>query len=403
MKEAYNKAAPPIQNHSINIVGGSDQSKLSMGFSYTSQEGILGKPVESQYDRYTARVNTEAVLLRGNGFDIIKIGETLNFMHAKKSGIAVGNYYWNSISDYLDGNPLIPNRNESGGFFDYYDMESLGYSNFTSSNPVALTALTAKGLNESTEYRLQSSAYLEIQPVKSLIFRSQFGYKMSAYAYRSYSDIYRLSPTIMNSVDEVIQRSNHNHGLTWDNTLAYSFYVSEDHKFDAVIGQSIEKANLGSNMSATGSNSIFPNSFDHAWLSNTNASTLNEIAVSGAPYSKSTLASFFGRVNYNYKEKYLATIVMRTDGSSNFARGGHRWGGYFPSVSGGWIISNESFMGSTGNWLDFLKIRASWGGQNGNADISNFQYLSTIVFNEEDTFFFNETTPFLQCNSGCVR
>jgi len=107
-------------------------------------------------------------------------------------------------------------------------------------------------------------------------------------------------------------------------------------------------------------------------------------SIGGSPESQGAIASFFGRINYNYAETYLLSLVLRADGSSNFARG-KRWG-YFPSVSAGWVISNESFMESTKNWLDFLKIRASWG-QNGNCNISSFQYLATIAL--DDPYYFD--------------
>jgi TonB-dependent SusC/RagA subfamily outer membrane receptor len=102
IKETYNEAAP-TQNHSFNLAGGTEQSKFSMGFSYTSQEGILGKPVQSQFDRYTARINSDHVLLKVKDFDAIKIGETLNFNYNTKSGIAIGNIYGNSIHNMLIG------------------------------------------------------------------------------------------------------------------------------------------------------------------------------------------------------------------------------------------------------------------------------------------------------------
>lgn len=101
------------------------------------------------------------------------------------------------------------------------------------------------------------------------------------------------------------------------------------------------------------------------------------------------MASFFGRVNWNYNEKYMATAIIRADGSSNFARG-NRWG-YFPSVSAGWVISNENWMESTKGWMDFLKIRASWG-QNGNQSISNFQYVSSVAFDKYNVYNFGSTS-----------
>ena len=109
-------------------------------------------------------------------------------------------------------------------------------------------------------------------------------------------------------------------------------------------------------------------------------------SISGSPWDQGALASFFGRVNYNYAEKYMLTVVMRADGSSNFARG-NRWG-IFPSVSAGWVMTNEDFMQPlVDKGLDFFKLRGSWG-QNGNQNITAFQYLATIAFNNSNSYFF---------------
>ena len=97
--------------------------------------------------------------------------------------------------------------------------------------------------------------------------------------------------------------------------------------------------------------------FDYAYLNNVKTIVPGKTLVGGSPAGESAISSFFGRVNYNFKETYLASVILRTDGSSNFARG-NRWG-YFPSVSLGWVISNEAFMDNTKMWMDFLKIRAS--------------------------------------------
>ena len=106
------------------------------------------------------------------------------------------------------------------------------------------------------------------------------------------------------------------------------------------------------------------------------------------PYNE--LLSFFGRLNYSYKDKYMLTAIVRTDGSSNFAKG-NRWG-VFPSVSAGWVMSEEPWMASTKDWLSFFKIRGSWG-QNGNCSISNFQYASTISLNGQYDFSYEQTNP----------
>jgi len=386
MNEVYNKAAP-TQNHAINLAGGNDQSKFSMGFSYTSQEGILGKPVQSQYDRYTARINSDHVLLKVKGFDAIKIGQTLNYNYNKKSGIAIGNIYGNSIHNLLVGNPLLPAYDKEGNFYDYYDKVANGW-NFdgNTGNPIAGTALSSWGLNSSQNYALQTSAYLELQPIKNLVFRSQFGYKMTASSYRSYDGIYRLSNNTNVTLDNVTQNAGSGFNTTLDNTLNYKFSIAEQHQFDVLVGQSVEKWGMGSNVSANGNSSMFPGLFDYAWVDNTKPITLAQRGAGGAPWGAGALASFFGRANYNFKETYLASFTMRADGSSNFAKG-KRWG-YFPSMSAGWVMTNESFLEGSKNFLDFLKLRASWG-QNGNADINTFQYLSTIAFDTSNGYYFD--------------
>lgn len=133
---------------------------------------------------------------------------------------------------------------------------------------------------------------------------------------------------------------------------------------------------MGEEMSGSAIGSNFYD-FKHAYLSNVPLTANSVSSLTGKPNGEGSIASFFGRVNYNYQEKYMASVIMRADGSSTFARR-HRWG-YFPSVSAGWVISNESFMSGI-KWLDFLKLRASWG-QNGNCNVSTFQYLSLITSN----------------------
>lgn len=386
INEAYNKAAP-TQNHAINLTGGNDLSKFSLGFSYTSQEGILGKPVQSDYERYTARINSDHVLLKGDGFDIIKVGETLNFNHNTKSGIAIGNIYWNSVHNLLIGNPLLPAYNADGGFYDFNDKTADKWLfDGNTGNPLADMALSSKGLNESKNYGLQSSAYVEIQPIKSLIFKSQFGFKMSASRYRSYDGIRHLANNNNVTQDNTVQNASSGHSWTLDNTLAYSFNINDQHNFDAVIGQSVEKWGFGAEVEASGKNSMFPGAFDYSWIDNTKPAELSQLGIKGKPWDNGALASFFGRVNYNYKETYMASATVRVDGSSNFSKG-NRWG-YFPSFSAGWVITNEAFLEDTKNWLDFFKVRASWG-QNGNADISNFQYLSTFAFDIKNGYYFS--------------
>lgn len=384
LKESYNKAAP-VQNHAINLTGGTELSKFSLGFSYASQDGIFGKPVASSYDRYTARINSDHVILKVNNFDAIKIGETLNYSYNTKSGVSIGNIYWNSIHSLLTANPLLPVYNSAGGYYDYASKAADGW-NFDANarNPIANTALSSQGLNLSKNHNLQATAYLQIQPIKNLIFKSQFGYKMSASSYRSYDRIRNLSSDTQVSTETVSQNESVGTSWTIDNTLSYKFKL-EDNTFDVMVGQSAEKWGLGENVSSSGQNSLFLGSWKNAYVDNTKSTALSQIAAGGSPWGEGDLSSYFGRLNYDYNEKYMASFTMRADGSSNFAPG-KQWG-YFPSGSVGWVMTSEPWMESTKDWMDFLKLRGSWG-QNGNCNISGYQYLTTFSFDVTNGYYF---------------
>lgn len=147
---------------------------------------------------------------------------------------------------------------------------------------------------------------------------------------------------------------------------------------------SAEKWGYGESVGATRQASTFGD-WKHAYISNTEQQEATSTwSMWGNPSSPGRILSYFGRVNYDYANKYMATVTFRADGSSNFAKG-HRWG-YFPSVSAGWNISEESFMEASRSWLNFLKIRGSWG-KNGNCSIDNFQYLATIAIGGADYYF----------------
>ncbi|PZX11863.1 TonB-linked SusC/RagA family outer membrane protein [Breznakibacter xylanolyticus] len=382
MEEIRNKNAP-IQNHSLNISGGSETSVFALGFSYSAQEGIFGKPVEPKHDRYTVRLNSDHVLYEKDGMDVIKIGETMTYSFRDKSGIAIGGMYYNDIRNMLQGNPLVPVYNSNGEYFARADVKASGLEALSSRlyNPKAQMELN-RGMNETLNYDLNSSAYLQIQPMKDLIFKSSFGYKMNANAYRSYQPAFDLAGDATFTPGRITQTAGSGYSWTIENTLSYKFKLDQ-HAFDVVVGQSAEKWGYGSKMEATNANPTFIG-FDYAYLNNTDGLTTGVTNIGGQPNTQGNMASFFGRVNYNFNEKYLLTLVMRADGSSNFNEG-KRWG-TFPSVSAGWVITEEGFMANNGV-VDFLKLRASWG-QNGNADITALQYLSLIAFDRENNYTF---------------
>jgi TonB-linked SusC/RagA family outer membrane protein len=383
LKEMQNKNAP-IQSHAINITGGNQTSVFSLGASYTSQEGIFGYPVQSKYKRFTVRLNSDHVILRKN-FDVIKLGENLSFTSSSNHGIGTGNMWWNDILNCAQTIPVLPMyaSDPDDPAFPYHQAipwQTLG------SNPNA-TMQYQRGSTESKGFNLNANAYLEIQPIKGLKYKSSFSLSPSYGTWRSWSPTYYLGPVNQKLSNSVTQSSDGGlGGWIFENTLNYQFSLKAVHNFNILAGMSAERWGIGEHVGISNSNSVFSD-FEHAWINNANVPGTS--SISGYPWGKGGVLSYFGRINYDYKETYLLTLVVRSDASSNFAKG-HRWG-TFPSVSAGWVMSNESFMSSAKPVINSLKIRGSWG-QNGNQSIPGFQYISQIAYNTTSTranYYFN--------------
>lgn len=380
LKAIHNDNAP-ITNHAINISGGSERSKFSFGVSYTGQEGIFGKPAASKYDRTTVRLNSDHVLWQKDGLDIISFGENFSFTYSKKSGIGIGNHYWNDIFNMLVANPIAPLYRQDGEFaaFDEYEATGLWTLDNTVANPIYMMATSSRGNNWSHNYGLNMSVNLRVQPIKNLVWRSQFNFKQSSSTFRQYDMIFKAgNGNNMRNSDSVSQSASAGWNWSWENTINYKFNVAQDHNFDILAGTSIEHSGYGESVGAARATGAWPNDPTHAYVSNMTGD-ITSSNITGSPWGDSGLVSFFGRVNYDYKERYLLSLIIRRDGSSNF-KAGHRWG-TFPSVSAGWVASNEDWWKS--DVVNFFKLRGSWD-RNGNCAVDNFQYLATVAIGPDN-------------------
>lgn len=389
--EAIRNKNAVTTSHSLNVTGGSDRSTFSMGAGYQYQDGVFGNVVKSDYRRFTFRINSEHVIYRTEkGMDVVKIGENVYYQHKQNQGIRIGNQYNNDLSNMLRANPTIPMYNADGSYTKAEDLKGwIDKYNSYSANPVYKMVNQQSGHNKSINQNLHATGYLEIQPIKNLVYRGQLNYYQGTSTWRAFLPVFdanRTNADGFRTEDKAMNNMSTSWGWSTTNTLSYKFDLQKKHNFDVLVGTeySESRPDFGFSLNATASNSVFGD-MTHAYMSymkNNNAA-----AVSGTPCDDSRGMSYFGRINYNFDEKYMLSAIMRADGNSKFAPG-QRWG-YFPSVSAGWVISNEKFMAKTVSWLDFLKLRAGWG-QNGNAQtINNFQWQSAFAFDTSSYYTFN--------------
>lgn len=351
-------------SHSLAFTGGSKASTYSISGGYTGQDGLIGGSDVSYYKRYNLRANSEHKMWNG----LVTIGEHVGFVYKDSRGMSTGNIYNNNLRGAFSTSPLVPVYDADGNYFSTVGSDW----NPNDSNPYGTMMMNRYNQTKATS--VDANVYVQIEPIKNLKFRSVFAVNYGGSDYRSFSPIYKFTPQSGNGVTKVNQSDGSGISLVWTNTLTYDFDI-KDHHLSALIGSETTKYD-GSYTSSYGVNLTAGfDDWEHAYIANTDMSHTDR-KVNGGPYDPSRGQSFFARLGWSWKDRYMINATMRADGSSKFAKG-HRWG-YFPSVSAGWTLTEEDFMKSTASWLDFLKLRLSWG-QVGNANIKCYQYLAPVT------------------------
>ncbi|WP_352422122.1 TonB-dependent receptor [Proteiniphilum sp.] len=358
------------QSYSLGITGGSPTSTYAISLGYMNQEGVVGGADVSNYERYNFRVNSEHKLF--NGF--LKVGEQVSFIYKKNNGISVGNQYNNTLRGAFGVSPLAPVYSDNNIYDSPYNDTSNSDWYNGEGNPYGEMMTNTNNQDKSGTFN--GNLYAEIEPVKRLKLRTVFGAVYNSSEYRSFSPLYHFSIYSYNDTrTSVSQNMNHGLGMTWTNTATYDWNIN-DHAFNALLGMEAYRYS-GTYLGA--GNGMLKEGFDtwkYAYINNGTASSSTDgLSASGNPHDDVRSVSYFGRLGWNWKETYMVNATLRADGSSRFA-GGNRFG-YFPSISAGWTLTNEAFMENAPEWLNFLKLRLSWG-QVGNQNIANYQYLAPM-------------------------
>lgn len=383
-KEVFNKNAP-IMNHQLSISGGNDRNVYYLSVGYLSQDGIVGGNYDrSNYDRLNVRLNNTYTVFDSSKerriLNSLKIGTNASYSRIESVGVGTNDVFGSPLGSALLLSPTVSVYAEDpeatlamypAAVKDkrgrVYTVVGPDYNEIT--NPIA--SMELPGEKNATD-KFIANFFAELQLIDNLKFKTTYGADFSFNSRNGYLPEYYLGQSALKSESEVW--SGMNRAFTWqvENTLSYNKTFAGKHSLTVLLGQSAKKYTYrhlwGKNYRLQ---AIDP---DKANLNFAQGTKADQETDGGA--SNSTLASYFGRLSYNYREKYMFEATVRRDGSSNFGPN-HRWA-TFPSVSAGWAITEENFLQNRPEWLSSLKLRASWG-KNGNERIEAFRYTSTVI------------------------
>ncbi len=392
--ETFNYDAP-VQSHQISITGGTDDVTYFVSFGYLNQEGIVGGNYgRSNYERYSIRSNTTYNVFEADRsfLNNIKVGVNAGYSRVLSSGIETNSEYGSVLGSALTFNPLVPVYAEDPDAVlaqhptavtdkngKVFSIPPAGFQEIA--NPVAM--LNAPTGGQDNEDKFVSTFWGEINLIEGLKFKSSYGVDLAFWG----ADGYEFEHFLATQGKDLTQShvySNMHRGFVWqlENTLTYNKIYKEKHSLTVLLGQSAQEYKVrhlyGDDYDLLESDPNKAN-IDYAIA----PPTEGRVAGGTGGFSNETLASYFGRVDYNYDERYMFQATVRRDGSSSFGPN-NKWA-VFPSFSVGWNVTNEAFMENLPDWFNYLKIRASWG-TNGNNRIGNFSYTSLMDGNQNYYF-----------------
>lgn len=337
-KEIYSTAL--MQNYNLSLSKGFKDGNVALTLNYMDQDGLCRN---TDFQRFNTRLTSDFRFINNK----VRVGESVSVnywtRHLNPSGIE---------ENVIAQHPAIPVYDENGNY-------AGGYVDILGDKPNLIRLTDNEANNRHKYWRIFGNAYIEIEPVKKLIFKSNFGLNYYNEFNSTFVPAWQEAGRV---VDTNELNVTHNYSLQWiwSNTLNYSFEINK-HSLNILAGMEAKKE-FGESLSGYGKGLVIED-LDYRYL---DAVTSGQVVGNNA--SEYALVSYFAKANYDYANKYLVSATLRRDASSRF--GMNHNSAIFPSASVGWRISSENFMERTQNWLSDLKIRASWG-INGNDMIDN--------------------------------
>lgn len=366
----------PLQRYTLNFSGGSEKSSYLLGGTMFRQDGPIGGS-KARFDRYTVRLNSDHQIKPW-----LTIGNRLSYAYHKRNGVTEDSEFGSVINNAILLDPLFPvvytgaiSPRAQNALNDGYTLVKdrqgryYGVSDYVfgeAGNPVALIDVTH---NTTTQHKVVGNLYGELSPLKGLKITSRFGLDAAFQRQHAWTPTFWWNANRLNTVPSSGDNNQNWYNWQWENFATYN-HVIGSHDITVMAGMSALRRNhdrlegTASGMFLEDPIFSYPDFIPDA-----------QDRIAGTQTSTS-LVSYYGRIQYDYKGKYLFNATIRRDGSSLLPPN-NTWG-TFPSVSAGYVVSNEGFFPKN-KVLNYMKLRASWG-QNGsiaNINIGDWKALIT--------------------------
>jgi TonB-linked SusC/RagA family outer membrane protein len=344
-----------VQSYSLSLSGGDPNTQYRVSGEYFNEEGAV---IGSQFDRYSLRFS-----LNQRASDLLRFGTNLTLSRSDNDQSEI-------IGDALSIPPVFPVRRDNGDYFVTVqnDLNNLS-PELGGGSPVASgiqnpVAQGQEAIREVLTTRGLGSAFSELSLLNNnLVLRAEAGADLT------FTDGNRFTPGMPVLATDVLAKNSERELITWfnENTLTYSNIFDDRHDLTLLAGQSLQRERVVGTVVGT---SDFNNNYLKYYFPFGGDNTENQSSIA----QESSLASFFGRANYIFDDKYILSLNARYDGSSKFGTD-NKWG-FFPAAAVGWRLSDEPFVENLGIF-DNLKLRASYG-ITGNQGIPSYLSLQTI-------------------------
>ena len=391
--------ASPSSHHTVTMQGANDKGSYFLSFNHLYDNGIIREDRDT-YKRLSVMLNADYQIKPW-----LKVGTTANFANYTSKTISDGSggtSYVSMIATVMtlapyiadtyapDALPTPMQANIANGFTLLQDANGNYYSCLGSMEQVHPMVAIRMSNKKNTGNSLMGTLYANFTPFKDFVFTTRMGYRIAGDQTYNKSNLYYGSASANNKENNGVTRtSTSTTYYQWENFANYNTTIAEDHNLSAMLGMSYSQTDQKYVYAAVDKIAKDdPLYSDLDWPAGDATKS-----VSGHNYIYRKL-SYFGRLGYDYKNRYMAQFAMRADAAdSSVLPSTNRWG-YFPSASVGWTISNEDFFAENNNTpITFLKLRGSWGQNGSTSNLSGYKYSNALTTNAAGYSFNHSSAP----------